>query len=225
MLERIATIPGVTDASFTGNVPMAGELNRSSIYREGIPEESPPVRWFRFVAPGYFGTIGTRLVAGRDFTWLDLEGRRPVAVLSENLARELWREPQAAVGKRIREGDGSPWREVVGVVADVYDDGVHRQAPPIVYWPSFMETFYGQPFNLRRAVTFAIRSQRAGSEGLLTQVRAAISSVNADVPITRVRTLGDVYERSMAATSFALVMLVDRRGAWPCCSASSASTA
>jgi putative ABC transport system permease protein len=93
------------------------------------------------------------------------------------------------------------------VVADVYDDGVHRQAPSIVYWPSFMETFLGQPFNVRRTVTFAMRSSRAGSESLLTQVRDAISSVKADVPLSRVRTLGDVYGRSLAATSFALVML------------------
>ena len=209
MLDRLATIPGVTDVSFTGNVPMAGERSRSSIYREDVPIADPraPLRWFRFVAPGYFQTIGTRLVTGRDFTWVDLEGRRPVAVISENLARELWREPRAALGKRIREGAGSPWREVVGVVADVYDDGVHRQAPSIVYWPSFMETFLGQPFNVRRTVTFAMRSSRAGSESLLTQVRDAISSVKADVPLTRVRTLGDVYGRSLAATSFALVML------------------
>jgi predicted permease len=211
MLERLATIPGVTDVSFTGNVPMAGERNRNAIYRQDIPisdQGEPPARWFRFVAPGFFQTIGTRLVAGRDFTWLDLEGRRPVAVISENLARELWREPRAALGKAIREGDGSPWREVVGVVADVYDDGVHRQAPAIVYWPSFMESFWGRPFNVRRAVTFAMRSNRAGSESLLKEVRDAISSVKADVPLTRVRTLGDVYSRSMAATSFALVMLV-----------------
>src|SRR5262249_14821647 len=164
-------------------------------------------RWFRFVAPGFFQTIGTRLLAGRDFTWVDLEERRPVAVISENLARELWREPRLALGQRIREGAGSPWREVVGVVADVYDDGVHRQAPSIVYWPSFMETFQGQPLYVRRSVTLAIRSSRAGSESLLTQVRDAISSVRADVPLTRVRTLGDVYGRSLAATSFALVML------------------
>jgi putative ABC transport system permease protein len=211
MLDRLATVPGVTDVSFTGNVPMAGERSRSSIYREDVPmadQSAPPVRWFRFVAPGFFQTIGTRLVAGRDFTWADLEGRRPVVVISENLARELWREPQAALRKRIREGNGSPWREVVGVVGDVYDDGVHRQAPSIVYWPSFMETFWGQPFNVRRSVTFALRSDRAGSESLLAQVREAIASVRADVPLTRVRTLGDVYSRSMAATSFALVMLV-----------------
>jgi len=94
------------------------------------------------------------------------------------------------------------------VVGDVYDDGVHRQAPSIVYWPSFMETFLGQQVNVRRAVTFAMRSSRAGSESLLRQVRDAMSGVIADVPLTRVRTLGDVYSRSLAATSFALVMLV-----------------
>jgi hypothetical protein len=165
------------------------------------------MRWFRYVAPGFFRTIGTRLVAGRDFTWVDLEDHRPVAVISENLARELWRDPRAALGKRIREGDGSPWREVVGVVGDVYDDGVHRQAPSIVYWPSLMEPFLGQQVNVRRAVTFAIRSGGAGSESLLAQVRDAIAGVEPDVPLTRVRTLGEVYSRSLATTSFALVML------------------
>src|SRR5262249_41216931 len=208
---RLAAIPGVTDVSFTGNVPMAGERSRSSIVREDEPtgdtRATPPMRWFRYVARGFFHTIGTRLVAGRDFTWVDIENRRPVAVISENLARELYGEPNAALGKRIREGDGSPWREIVGVVGDVYDDGVHRQAPTIVYWPSFMATFLGQPISVRRTVTFAIRSSRAGSAGLLTQVRDAISSVNADIPLTRVRTLGDVYSRSLAATRFALVML------------------
>jgi predicted permease len=211
MLDRLATIPGVTAVSFTGNVPMAGERSRSSIYREDVPiadpDAPPPMRWFRYVAPGYFQTIGTRLVAGRDFAWVDLEERRPVAVISENLARELWREPRIALGQRIREGDGSPWREIVGVVGNVYDDGVHRQAPSIVYWPSFMEAFQGQQVNVRRAVTFAIRSSQAGRESLLTQVRNGIVSAKAGVPVTRVRTLGDVYGGSLAATSFALVML------------------
>jgi putative ABC transport system permease protein len=211
MLDRVGKIPGVTDVSFTGNVPMAGERSRASIDREDTPIDDAgaprPLRWFRFVAPGYFHTIGTRLVAGRDFTWIDLEERQPVVVISENLARELWREPRAALGQRIRDGQSSPWREVVGVVGDVYDDGVHRAAPSIVYWPSFMETFQGQQPYLRRAVTFAIRTNRAGSESLLTQVRDAITSAKADVPVTRVRTLGDVYSHSLAATSFVLVML------------------
>ena len=73
MVDRLAAIAGVTGVSFTGNVPMAGERSRSSIEREDAPVSDtgalPPMRWYRFVAPGFFQTIGTRLVAGRDFTW------------------------------------------------------------------------------------------------------------------------------------------------------------
>jgi putative ABC transport system permease protein len=211
MVERLAAIAGVTDVSFTGHVPMAGEISRSTVVREDMPpadaDVKPPVRWFRYVAPDYFKTLGTRLVAGRDFGWADLENRRPVAVISENLAREWWSEPQAAIGRRIRDGKDSPWREIVGVVGDVYEEGVHQPAPSIVYWPAFMESFWGQPVAVRRTATFAIRSAGAGTESLLAQIRDALSSVNANIPPARARTLGDVYARALAATWFALMML------------------
>jgi putative ABC transport system permease protein len=216
MRDRIAGIPQVADASFTGFVPLANERSRAVIAREDATSadlDAPPVmRWFRYVAPTYFRTIGTQVVAGRDFTWPDLDERRPVVVISENLARELWREPQAALGRRIREGAGSPWREIIGVVGDVHDGGLHEAAPAIVYWPSVMEGFNGQRVSVRRSVTFAIRTSRAGSETLLGQVRDAIAAVNADVPLTRVRTLGDVYDGSLATTSFTLLMLAVAAG-------------
>jgi putative ABC transport system permease protein len=211
MRERIAAIPQVADVSFTGLVPLANERSRSTIAREDsndIDSGAPPVmRWFRYVAPGFFQTIGTPVVAGRDFTWTDLDEHRPVVVISENLARELWRHPEGALGRRIREGTASPWREIVGVVGDVHENGLHEPAPTIVYWPSLMPAFNGQLPYVRRAVTFTIRSARAGNESLLAQVREAIQAVNADVPLTRVRTLGNVYDGTLATTTFTLVML------------------
>lgn len=207
MRDRLANIPGVSDVSFTGNVPMAGERNRSSIYREDATVVDNTLRWFRYTAPGFFRTIGTPLIVGRDFTWTDFDNHAPVAVISENLAREFWRQPSAAIGKRIREGDGSPWREVIGVVGDVHDSGLNEPAPTIVYWPSSMQQFMGVPVNVKRSVTFAIRSKRASTEQLLNEVRDAVSAVNPNVPLTKVRTLGDVYDRSLATTSFTLVML------------------
>ena len=211
MLERLATIPGVTDASFTGNVPMAGERSRSSIYREDVPMSDQARH--RFAGSDSSRRATSRPSAPASSRAATSRGSTSRAAGPSPSSPRTWRASYGASHKpRSARGfvkvTRSPWREVVGVVADVYDDGVHRQAPSIVYWPSFMETFLGQPFNVRRAVTFAMRSSRAGSEGLLDQVRDAISSVNADVPLTRVRTLGDVYGRSMAATSFALVMLV-----------------
>jgi predicted permease len=216
MRDRLANIQGVSDVSFTGNVPMAGERNRSSIFRQDATasEADTPsaLRWFRFIAPGLFQTIGTRVVAGRDFTWTDIDQRQPVAVISQNLAREMWGTPRSAIGKRIREGNGSPWREIVGVVDDVYDNGLDQPAPVIVYWPWVMESFLGQPLNVRRSVTFAIRTRRAGTANLLTEVRDAVRSVDTNVPLTRVRTLGDVYDRSLDVTSFTVAMLTIAAG-------------
>ena len=90
------------------------------------------------ISPGAFQTFGTPLVAGRDFTWTDLEQVRDVAIVSENLAREMWGSAGAALGKRIRQfyaSQQAPWREIVGVAADVHDDGVDQAPPATVYWP------------------------------------------------------------------------------------------
>ena len=87
--------------------------------------------------------MGNTLVAGRDFTWEDVYDMRPVAMVSENLARELWKEPSAALGKQIRDNPGAPWREVIGVVGDERDDGVDKKAPAIAFWPMMMAQFSG----------------------------------------------------------------------------------
>jgi predicted permease len=159
------------------------------------------------VAPGFFATVGTPIVAGRDITWADVDQRRPVAILSENVARETWQHPERAIGKRIRQGTG-PWREVIGVVSDVHDEGVHEPAPPIVYWPLLMADFWHQPVHARWTVTFTIRSSRAGSESFVKDIQRAVWQVDAGLPLTNVSTLSALYERSMARTSFTLVMLV-----------------
>jgi predicted permease len=172
------------------------------------PGEIPPLRLYQYVSPGFFHTAGTRLIAGRDLTWTELYGLRPVVMLSENLARELWGTPSAAVGKRVREFAGQPWHEVIGVVQDVRQNGVQEKAPEMVYWPTMMRgLFVGPGVNTMRVVTFAIRSNRAGDESFLAQVRQAVWSVNASLPTTSMRTMQEIYDRSLARTSFTLVML------------------
>ena len=111
-------------------------------------------------------------------------------------------------GEASRVQAREPWREVIGVVQDVRDNGVHEPAPAIVYWPTFGEKVYptGQT-NFVRTVTFAIRSNRVGSEGFLNQVRQAVWSINASLPVAAVRTMQDIYDQSLARTSFTLVML------------------
>ena len=151
--------------------------------------QTPPMRIFKSVSPGLFQTAGTRLVAGRDYTWEDLYSRRNVAIVSENLARELWGTAVAAIGKRVRTLDTVPWREVVGVVQDVSDNGLQQPAPAIVYWPTLMPSLYeAGETSASRTVTFVVRSGAAGSEGLLNQMRQAVWSVNPVLPMPSVRT-------------------------------------
>jgi predicted permease len=171
---------------------------------------TPPNRHVRFVSPGMFQTLGTPLVAGRDFTWTDLYDSREVTIVSENLAREIWGSPEGALGKRIREfySRNSPWREIVGVAGNVHDDGVHLPPTATVYWPAQTR---GRTFGLAgyqpRRVTVAIRSERAGTENFLREIADTVRSVDPNLPLARVRTLGEIYDESMARTSFTLVML------------------
>ena len=219
MLEKLAAIPGVTSVALADAAPLEypGRLGmpvyaEDKTFAEG---QVPPLRRIRKVAPGFFKTMGTRVVAGRDFTWTDLYERRRVAIVSENLAREWWGDPRAALGKRIRErGAPDPWREIVGVVDDVYDDGVHMKPPEFAYWPALMDRYIGSGENgfVLSFGTYAIRSSRTGTEGLLAEVQPAMWSVNGRRPVFLVTTLEALYDRSMARTSFTLVMLAIAAG-------------
>ena len=212
VVDKLAAIPGVVSVAFASGAPMETIVpNWDAIRVEGIDypaDEVPPMRLFKNVSPGFFAAAGTRLIAGRDYDWTDLYGQRPVAMVSENLARELWGSASVAVGKRVRTGSRSPWREVIGVVQDIRDNGVHEPAPATVYWPATGENLY-QPGQMvaTRTVTFTIRSSRAGMESFLNQVRQAVWSVNSSLPLASVQTQQDIYSQSMARTSFTLVML------------------
>jgi predicted permease len=185
--------------------------NWDNVFAEGkeYPGNVAPLRRFEIVSPGFLHTTGARLVAGREFTWTDLYGLRPMVMISENLAREFWGTPSAAVRKRLRQYPSMPWQEVIGVVQDVRQIGIQEKAPEIVYWPALMRSSFVPNGGLivTRAVTFVIRSERAGTASFLNEVRQAVWSVNASLPLASVRTMQDIYGESLATTSFTLVML------------------
>ena len=209
--DELAAIPGISSAGFAASVPMSGaEPNWDMIFIEGkkYTSEELPMRLFNYVSPGYFHTAGTRMIAGRDFAWTDIYGLRPVGILSENLARELWGSPQAAIGKYFREFPSMPWHEVVGVVQDVRENGISQVSPATVYWPSLMGNLYGPgPLDARRTVYFAMRTNRAGTQALISEIQQAVWSVNSNLAVASISTMQDIYGESMARTSFTLVML------------------
>ena len=213
ILDKIAAVPGVQSVAIVSTVTMSGDGWHDPIFAEDrsyTESEIPPIRTFKFVSPGYTKTTGGRLIAGRDFTWEDLYDQRPVAIVSENLARELWNQPAAAIGKRVRPYPKSVFREVVGVFSDTRDEGVNQKSPGVAYWPLLMVDFAPVPDArtfVQRGAAYMIRTSRAGSSGLVSELSRAVWSINPNLPLASVRTLQEIYDESLARTSFTLVML------------------
>jgi predicted permease len=210
IMEKIASIPGISSVSVGRSVPMDHNDSNNPVYVQNHTSggsEIPPARRFNYVAPGFFSTLGTHLLAGRDFTWTDTYEKRPVVIVSKNFTSEYWSRPQDAIGQRIRVVTTDPWREIIGVSEDVHYDGVEKPSPPTVYWPLLLNNFAGHEQRLQRASVFVVRSQLAGTQSLMKAIQQQVGTVNPNVPLANSETLGDLYSQSMARTSFTLVML------------------
>jgi len=208
IVDRLAAIQGVKSVGFASDMPMEGV---DSAWDEIFAQDKvysgdliAPLRLYKNISPGFLQTAGTRLVAGRDMTWSEVYALRPVVMVSENLAREIWGTPSAALGKHLREFKDMPWHEVIGVVQDVREKGVQEKAPEIVYWAPLVHNRFAPAV---RTATFVIHSERAGTDSFLNEVQAAVWSVNSNLPLASVRTMQDSYDKSLARTSFTLVML------------------
>jgi predicted permease len=208
--RKIEELPGIASVGLSNSITMDGFDSNDPVFVEDFPAPPgriPPLRRFKWVSERYFETMGRPLLAGRTLTWRDAYEMQPVVVISENLAREFWKEPAAAVGRRIRQTPNNPWRTIVGVVADERDDGAARPAPSIVYWPMLIKDFWTNPVFVTRSMAYAVRTERAGSPTLLKEIQQAVWSVNPNLPVASVQMLTEIQAGSMAQTAFALVML------------------
>ena len=208
ILDKLAATQGVKSVGFASDMPMEGfDSDWDEIFAKDKVYSGDliaPLRLYKNISPGFLQTAGTRLVAGRELTWSEVYALRPVVMVSENLAREMWGTPSAAIGKYLREYSNMPWHEVIGVIQDVRQKGLQEKAPEIVYWPPLVQNRFAPAV---RTTTFVIRSERAGTESFLNEVRAAVWSVNSNLPLASVRTMEEVYDKSIARISFTLVML------------------
>jgi predicted permease len=215
--QRLGQLPGVADVGFSSSVTMDGWDSNDPVYVEGFPVEEgqlPPIRRFKWVGENYLEAMQIPLVAGRALDLRDALDLNAVAMVTENFAREYWDSPADAVGKRISTGlSAGNWAEVVGVVGNVRDDGLDQDPTAVVYWPMMQRNLWeGLPgeapeIDARRSMNYVIRSPRVGSPEFLSEIREAIWGVNPNLPLAGVRTLDDLLSRSMARTSFSLIML------------------
>jgi len=98
------------------------------------------------------------------------------------------------------------------VVSDMRDDGLNAKPSAAAYWPLMIAEFSPLPEDagrnyIQRSATFIVRSGRTGTNGFVDELGKAVWSINPNLPLASVRTLQDIYDASLARTSFTLVML------------------
>jgi putative ABC transport system permease protein len=197
-LERVEQTPGVTAVGMVRPLPLrgAGETTNFAVTDQPPPPPGQePVAARRMISPNYFRAMGIALLAGRDFNAQDREGSHPVAIISQDLARQFFPE-QDPVGRSLNM-TGAP-SIIVGVAADVRLQGLSQAATPTIYVPHAQSP--------RRGMTFVVRA--AGDPlSLAESIRSAIQTVNKDQPIIRVATMNQVVADSFAQSRFSAILL------------------
>lgn len=215
LVERLAALPGVESAAAASRVPLAGEGAELRFLREeaaGLPAAEQPSAEMRAVTPGYFETLGLRVLAGRGLGSGDAvstgageagagdTGAGPVVLVNRELARRTWPGGAAgALGRRLSlDGPEGPWRTVVGVVEDVRHFGPGQPVRPEMYVP-LSEQAWPSAFLVLR---------RPGDPAALSgAVRRALAEVDPDLPPLRVVSLEQLYREALAAPRFGVALM------------------
>jgi predicted permease len=199
LLDRVATIPGVSAAGAVNVTPLCQCNQTTSFQIEGAPPfppgEGPDVGW-RVVTPGYFAALGVPLREGRGFDAADNAAGRGVAIVNQALARRYF--PNGAVGRRlVLTGDSLPF-EIVGLLSDVRHDGPARLPQPEVYLPAAQVP--AREMNLVARTT-------SSPAGLLPALRAEVQRLDPDQPVFDQRTMRDVFDLVVGPHRLALRLL------------------
>jgi predicted permease len=208
VLERIRSNPVVLSAAAAGAVPVQDERTPWAVLAEGQSYDKlqqAPTAVPQQVTPGYFGTLGIRIVRGRDFNDQDGTVTQPVAVVSRSLAEELWQDADP-IGKQFRVGGGSVMMTVVGVVDDIRARGYSDVPEPTMYVPFAQSgvTAYVQPKTM--SILIRVRDSRTGSNAAQI-VRDAVRAADPSIPVSSVRTMDEVVGASVASRRFTTTLI------------------
>jgi predicted permease len=206
LLPRLAALPGVRSAGAVAGLPLGGSRFNLSFEVEGRPPLSPaeqPSMEVRVATPDYFRAMQIPVRRGRGFQAGDVDGAPAVALLSESAVRKFFPN-EDPLGKRIvlgwRRPEGKPRAggEVVGIVADVKEQGLAIENAPEIYLPYAQLPIMSMDVVLQTAVRPL--SLQAGAQ-------AVVHALDAELPIARVRSLEDIVARSISEPRFYVLLL------------------
>jgi predicted permease len=199
---RLDALPGVSSVGAIQHLPLDGTGWSADVEVEGRPlpvGATPPSVGWRIVDGDYFATLGIPLLEGRTFEPQDRADAPSVLLVNRTMARELW-QGESPIGRRVRAGNATRdgWATVVGVVGDVRHNGLDADPIPELYQPFAQNDLGG--------MTLVVRTT-AEPHALARAAVDAVWSVDRDVPITAIRSMGDVAYRSVAPRRTVFVLL------------------
>jgi putative ABC transport system permease protein len=204
LLRRVSALPGVESAAVAGNLPFTYSGDSMAIAIEGQADPPPDQRLdvvYRAVGPGYFSTMGIKMVQGRDFNEQDKSGSLQAVVISEKTARHYW-PGENAIGKRLKPGvttSEGPWREVIGVVRDTrQNDFVAPPKMQMYFVHSQINSFAPNALVVRTSID---------PLSLSTSVRNAVWSIDKDQPVSNIRSMEEIVSRAVARQRFSTMLL------------------
>jgi putative ABC transport system permease protein len=205
MLDRVRAIPGVRSAGSTSDLPYTSRGNTMGLIIEGKPAQTGLGQdaLFRLVSADYLQTIGAQLKQGRLLDAGDREAANPVVVINETFARQYWPN-ESPLGRRIDTGtgDGNPlWMTIVGVVGDIRERGLDLAMKPAVYVPFTQTTIsFFQPSEI------AVLTSREPLS-LSKELQQAVWSVDAEQPVSNIRTMDAIVDDELANRTQVLQLL------------------
>jgi putative ABC transport system permease protein len=204
LLRRVSALPGVESAAVAGNLPFTYNGDSTFIAIEGRADPPPDQRLdvvYRAIGPGYFSTMGIKMVQGRDFNEQDKSDSVQAVVISEKTARHYW-PGENPIGKRLKPGSTTseiPWREVIGVVKDTrQNDFVAPPKMQMYFVHSQINSFVPNALVVRTSID---------PLSLATSVRNAVWSIDKDQPVSNIRSMDEIISEAVARQRFSMLLL------------------
>lgn len=210
LMRRVRSLPQVQQAALSTELPLATGWQTPFLFEGQAPVTAgnEPLLNAAVVSPEYFQTARIRMIAGRGFEPSDREGRPPVVVISETAARRFF-GGRDGIGKRMKEAADDaeyPWLTVVGIVADVKNQGLREAERGTIYFPlAQASSSAGLPDRLKRTLWLLVRSE-APLDQLLPLLRRETAAVDRNLPLANVTTLDDALDLSLAQEKFSLLL-------------------
>ncbi|HET7217390.1 MAG TPA: FtsX-like permease family protein, partial [Vicinamibacterales bacterium] len=198
IMERVRALPGVTAVAVTNRLPLQGEavVNSLSLENDTRPDAARPLANYRYVSPDYFTAMATPLVQGRTFR--DSDRGHQVVILSREAARLLWPNDDPIGRSVLTRGPGSA-SEVIGIATDTRAVDLKRTDVPFVYLPYWLRG--------PASASIAIRTA-ADPSASIGAARAAVWSVDRNIPIPRTRTMTDIVDAAVADRRLELTLMM-----------------